>query len=108
MTAHWPLATAASSPAGSLFGQVWPWLAALLVVVGAGAVVIYVLRRAVVGGDTGRREGFTLQDLRRLHASGALSDAEFEKAKASIIGHLKATDTPASDATDAEEPGMKP
>ena len=102
MTADWPLATAASPPAGNLFGQVWPWLAALLVVVGVGTLVIYLLRRAVVRDDTGRKEGFTLQDLRELHASGALSDEEYERAKASIIGRLKATDTPASDGADAE------
>lgn len=105
MIADWPLASAASPPAGNLFGQVWPWLAALLCVVGAGTVVIYLLRRAVVRGDAGAGEGFTLQDLRDLHASGALSDEEYDRAKASIIGNIKAADPPPSDAAEAEEPG---
>jgi hypothetical protein len=108
MTADWPLATAAGPPAGNLFGQVWPWLAALLGLVAVGTLVLYLLRRCVVHAETRRGEGFTLQDLRDLHASGALSDEEFERAKASIIGQVRATDTPRTDADDDDEAGMKP
>ena len=55
-----------------------------------------------VGAAIGQNRVFAARGNRRL-----VSMEEFERAKASIIGHLKATDTPPSDVTDADEPGMK-
>jgi hypothetical protein len=81
---------------------VWPWLAALLVVVAVGAAVIYVIRRSL-GRQDSSRDGFTLHDLRELHASGALSDEEFAKAKASVIGRVTAEETPREDAPETPE-----
>lgn len=72
-------------PPESHFGEILPWLIALVALVCVGAVVIYVVRR-MLGRPGGPPEGFTLQDLRRLHRSGALSDEEFERAKATVIG----------------------
>ncbi|MHC4349016.1 MAG: SHOCT domain-containing protein [Planctomycetota bacterium] len=105
MSVDWPLATATATRPGDLFGQVWPWLAALLLVVGAGALVIYLLRRYASRGETGVGEGFTLQELRDLHASGALSDEEFAKARASVIGRVTADDTKRDDAAEPPEAG---
>jgi hypothetical protein len=94
MSVQWPLATASAPPAGDLFRQIWPWLVALLLVVGAGALIIYLLRRFMGRSGSGEGEGFTLHDLREMHRTGALSDEEFERAKASVIGRLTAPDTP--------------
>ncbi len=101
MPVDWPLSSAAATRPGDLFGQVWPWPAALLLVVGAGALVIYLVRR-FMGRRVSGSEGFTLQDLRDLHASGALSDAEFAKARASVIGHATADDTQRDDAQETD------
>jgi hypothetical protein len=101
MSVDWPLSTAAATRPGDLFGQVWPWLAALLLVVGVGALVIYLIRRSL-GRQNSDSDGFTLQDLRDLHASGALSDEEFAKAKATVIGRVTAQDAQRDDVQDHE------
>ncbi|MHC4218626.1 MAG: hypothetical protein ACYSU7_09250 [Planctomycetota bacterium] len=103
MSVQWPLATASAPPAGDLFRQIWPWLAALLLVVGAGALTIYLLRRFMGRSESSEGDGFTLHDLRELHRTGALSDEEFERAKAAVIGRLTAPDTQERDVED--EPG---
>jgi hypothetical protein len=46
--------------------------------------------------------GFTLGDLRDLHRQGAMTDAEFEKAKALLVGQAKA-DVAAAEARRAAE-----
>ncbi|MHC4416233.1 MAG: SHOCT domain-containing protein [Planctomycetota bacterium] len=74
--------------------EILPWLAALVVLLGVGAVAIYVLRRFLSRSDQPSPDGFTLQQLRDLHASGALSDEEFERARASIIGRYTETHAP--------------
>ena len=52
-----------------------------------GGVVLY--RKWMNAEDTTTGEGFTLSDLRRLHKEGKMSTAEFESAKAILIGSLK-------------------
>ncbi len=74
--------------AEDLFGQLLPWLIMLLVVVFVGAAGIYFVRRMLQGGHSASGEGFTLYELRRLHAAGQLTDEEFERAKALIIGRV--------------------
>jgi hypothetical protein len=103
MSIVWPLATTAVADAGELFGEVWPWLAALVAVVAVGAVVIYLLRRSLGRSGPGAAEGFTLQELRDLRASGALSDEEFERAKAAVIGHLTREETPPQPAREPDD-----
>ena len=105
MSVDWPLVTAAAARPADLFGRVWPWLVALRGVVGAGALIIYMLKRFMGRGQTGAGEGFTLQELRELHTSGALSDEEFERAKASVIGRVTADDTKRDDAAEPPEAG---
>jgi len=53
-----------------------------------GAIVLY--RRWMNAEETTSNTGFTLSDLRRLHKEGKMTDAEFESAKAILIGSLKA------------------
>ena len=53
-----------------------------------GAIVLY--RRWMNADETTSNAGFTLSDLRRLHKEGKMTDAEFESAKAILIGSLKA------------------
>ena len=77
-----------------LFGEVLPYLIALIAVVVVGGVIMYLVRRRLRADDGGKSDGFTLQDLRDLHASGELTDAEFERAKAQMIGRLKAPSKP--------------
>jgi hypothetical protein len=79
---------AAATPDGSLFGHVLPWLVALLGVVLVGGTGIWLVRRVARHDLDGGAGGFTLHDLRGLKASGQLSDAEFTRARDSLIGRL--------------------
>ncbi len=74
--------------AEDLFGQVLPWLIMLLVGVVVGGAGIYLVRRMLQSGQGAPGEGFTLDELRRMHAAGQLRDEEFERAKALIIGRV--------------------
>lgn len=78
-----------------LLADILPWLILLFGVVAAGGIVIYVMRRYLTSDAGQSGDGFTLHDLRQLHAAGELSDEEFEKARAAMIGRLKSTPTPA-------------
>jgi hypothetical protein len=79
---------ASGQAAGRLFGDVMPWVLALLGATLVGAVAIYAVRRWLrrTGEST---NGFTLQDLRTLHSSGELTDDEFARAKAAMIGRMR-------------------
>ena len=99
----WSLVTTAPSPRG-LFVELLPWLGALVIVVGLGGVAIYLLRRALDAGSASGAEGFTLQDLRELCAAGELTDEEFERAKASMIGRVTA-ETPSAEDDDEKPAG---
>lgn len=68
-----------------LFRDVLPWLIVLTVIVMVGAVIVYSLRKSLHDDQPGTTQGFTLNDLRQLHASGKLSDEEFEKARTAMI-----------------------
>jgi hypothetical protein len=72
-----------------LLADVLPWLIVLVGVVVAGGMVIYIARRRLSAADDQSGDGFTLHDLRQLHLAGKLSDSEFERAKAAMIGRLK-------------------
>ena len=73
---------------GSLFGQLLPWLLALLGVVVIGGAGIWAVRRMLKQDSGGGAGGFTLQELRDLKASGQFSDEEFERARDVMIGRL--------------------
>ncbi len=80
--------------AENLFGQLLPWLIMLLVVVVVGAAGTYLVRRMLQGGHGAPGEGFTLDELRRMRVAGQLSDEEFERAKALIIGRVGGSASP--------------
>lgn len=79
-----------------LFGDVLPWLLVLIGVVLIGSIAIYFIRRWLRGGGPSAPQGFTLEDLRQLHAGGELTDEEFERAKATMIGRLKSSPSSSS------------
>ena len=83
-----PRSIVLAQAAEDLFGQLLPWLIMLLVVVVVGAAGIYFVRRMLQGGHSASVEGFTLHELRRMHVAGQLTDEEFERAKALIIGRV--------------------
>lgn len=85
--------TAAPAPQSGDLRAILLWLGILALLAVAGGVAIFLLRRAV------RREpvapgGFTLADLKAMRDSGALSDQEFERARAAVIGRATAPDAP--------------
>lgn len=85
-----PLAAVAP---GALFQQVLPWLAALVGLVVVGGVAVWLARRWLGRSAGSGPAGFSLQELRQLHAMGRLTDQEFDRAKASIIGSIKGPDS---------------
>lgn len=92
-----------SDQSGKLFGEILPWLLVLIGVVIAGGVLIMFIRRRLQDDLASSSPGFTLQDLRNLHARGELTNDEFERAKTQMIGNLKsaAKAKPGADAADA-------
>lgn len=63
------------------------WLGALIVVLVVGAVVLTAVRRRLLGDRAGEGgTGLSLHDLREMHARGDLSDDEFARAKAALLG----------------------
>ena len=61
-----------------------PAIVGLLLVVVAGAVIIVLARRAVTGRPTTRIYGRALEELRRLHEGGDLTEEEYRRALASM------------------------
>ena len=57
----------------------------LVVLVIAGWVTVWQVRRRLTQPDESSGTGFTLSDLRRLHKAGQITDEEFEKAKGKVV-----------------------
>lgn len=75
-------------------------LAGLFAFAVVGWFAVIAVRKAFRGEDAGA-DAFTLDELRRLHRSGELSDEEFARAKESMLGiarRARATDGPAAPA----------
>jgi hypothetical protein len=58
----------------------------LLVAVIVLAAAVLKLRRRLLGSEDNAGAPLTLHDLRKMHGEGGLTDEEFEKAKAALIG----------------------
>lgn len=71
-------------PAGDLQSNVVLLGAILVGLVIGGYVLIRLVRSRIRSNDTS--ESFTLDDLRALRAAGQLSDAEYERMRAMLIG----------------------
>ncbi|MEM9020254.1 MAG: SHOCT domain-containing protein [Planctomycetota bacterium] len=70
--------------------QILFWLVVIVivsVVLGVGAMLL--LRRMRAEQKPGPSLGFTLADLREMHAQGQLSDREFETAKAKMLARTR-------------------
>ena len=55
----------------------------------AGWITVWQVRRRLTQPDESSGAGFTLSDLRRLHREGQMTDAEFEQAKAKVLSSSK-------------------
>ena len=93
-------------------GVLW-WSVVLIAVVVTAFVLLAQVKRRLVKPDDSLSAGFTLSDLRALHRSGKMSDAEFERAKGAVVAAAKRAeeraatqkkvgDSPSS--TDAQRP----
>ena len=71
-----------SAPSGPAF---WLGIALLLAVVVIGGVVVMWARRNAKAPDEPPPQGFTLEDLRRLHERGEITRREFETARDALI-----------------------
>ncbi len=81
------LAQSGQVQGGSSVGSILLWSVLLMVLVFAGAFAINALRKWMLGDSaTDAGEGLSLHSLREMHASGEMSDAEFESAKAALLG----------------------
>lgn len=79
----------ATQSAEQLFKETLPWLVGLGVIVLIGAVAIYFVRKMMQSQSSILEDGFTLHELRQLHAQGELNDEEYQRAKDAMIGRLQ-------------------
>lgn len=80
-------ATGASSRA---LPELLPWLGGLVLATVVGGVILMRLRRGVRDGESGASGlGFTLHDLREMHARGELSDEEFQRARSAMVDRVR-------------------
>ena len=88
------LELAAVNQQGGSFAELLPWLLLLVGIVVAGAVAISFIRRWMKDDGRPRQIGFTLSDLRQMHAEGRLSKEELEKAEQHLIKKVRSTMSP--------------
>jgi hypothetical protein len=83
--------TLAMQQSGQSMLPVFGWSLVLICLMLVGFFAISKLRQWLKEDDTPAPGiGFTLSDLRQLHKQGQMTDEEFERAKAKIIGGAKA------------------
>src|SRR5688572_6933167 len=102
------LIAAATDKSSRLFAETLPWILVLLGVIVAGGVIIFIARRYVNSGDGAAAGGFTLHDLREMHKAGEISDEEFARAKAQMIGRLAVDNNAKPDAGGSVSTGNAP
>lgn len=61
------------------------WIGVLAASIVVGCVILLHMRRRLLGGGEESAGGMTLEDLRRLHHAGKLSDEEFTRLKEQLI-----------------------
>jgi hypothetical protein len=86
-------------------GSIMLWSIVLVILLLLGLVVVVYVRRRVTEPDEPSKIGFTLSDLRQMHKRGQMTDEEFEKAKAKIIGAAKAKIEPGTAMPPSAEDG---
>ncbi len=70
----------------SAFAGVWLWGGILLGVVFILVAVIYILRWIALNKSTGRKPGFTIEQIDRFRDEGVLTDEEYRLARRTILG----------------------
>ncbi|MCH2144924.1 MAG: hypothetical protein MK082_07225 [Phycisphaerales bacterium] len=80
-----------TTPPRSDFSDIWPVLLVLVGVVVVGFIVIGIVRKWMRTESVDNQVGFTLSDLRRLHAEGKLSREELETAEKQMIAKVRET-----------------
>jgi hypothetical protein len=84
------LAQVLEEQASDKFQQALPWLGVLALVLLVASLVLHIVRkRSQQWQSEPVGPVFTLADVRRLHEEGQISDEEFERLKARIIGQTK-------------------
>ncbi|MEC8733683.1 MAG: hypothetical protein VXX86_01800 [Planctomycetota bacterium] len=78
-----------SGSSSNVFGSVVPWLLVLMGGVVVGGVVISLIRRWMRGGDDAVQIGFSLSDLRAMHAEGRISSEELARAEERLIQQVR-------------------
>jgi len=101
----WLLGQTSADKSSRLFADILPWLIAIVAFIIVGGVVIYLTRRWLRSDEGTDPIGFTLQDLRELHARGELSDEEFAHAREQMIGRLKQPGGPSARPGKGHPPG---
>jgi hypothetical protein len=80
-----------AQPGGQTILPVFGWSLVLICLLVGGFFAISKLRQWMREDDAPASPiGFTLSDLRQLHKQGQMTDEEFERAKAKIVGSAKA------------------
>ncbi len=82
MDAHAPVMSLVAQQGG---GGALVWTGVLAVVIVIGCMALLHLRRRLLGVTDDTADGMTLEDLRRLHTQGRLSDEEFARLKDQLI-----------------------
>lgn len=70
------------------YGRILLWCLVLAVVAIAGFLVATWARKRLRPTDEPQASGFSLDELRRLHKSGQLSDVEYERARSKVVAAL--------------------
>jgi len=99
-----PLLFADEQNAERLFIDMLPWLGLLCVIVLVLGVVAMWIRARLRSPRKESGDGYTLVDLRRMHARGDLSDEEFEKAREAMIAGVRGREPEESGPSNDPEP----
>ena len=78
-----------SGSSSNVFGSLVPWLLLLMGLVVVGGVIISLIRRWMRGGDEAVQIGFSLSDLRAMHAEGRISSEELARAEERLIQQVR-------------------
>ncbi|MCA9290036.1 MAG: SHOCT domain-containing protein [Phycisphaerales bacterium] len=90
--------------AATPIGDILVWAGALVAIVIVGGIVIFQLRQYLRSEGSTSTPGFTLQNLRDLHAAGELTDDEYETARTALIAALRPPPKPVESPADDPEP----
>ncbi len=103
-SASFVAALAQEDPSVSVFF----WSLPLIGLVIALFVITTFVRKRLAREDDVHGEGFTLSDLRRMHQKGQMTDQEFERARAALLGSLKNLPPRPTDTLHPKEPPPTP